>query len=263
MQPHVMGILNVTPDSFFDGGRYLHVDKAVAHALHMVEKGADIIDIGGESTRPGALAISEKQECDRVLPVIAALKKETTVPLSIDSRHFSVIKAALLAGVDMVNDISALQNKATRALLADSDVPVCIMHMQGTPQTMQKNPFYQDVLKEVYDFLAARLLACENAGIKKERIWIDPGFGFGKTAAHNLTLLKNLSFFKTLGCPILVGLSRKSMFGQTATERLPGSLAAAVLAMLQGARWVRTHDVAETKQALAVAKACYPLECSF
>jgi len=132
MQPHVMGILNVTPDSFFDGGRYLHVDKAVAHALHMVEKGADIIDIGGESTRPGALAISEKQECDRVLPVIAALKKETTVPLSIDSRHFSVIKAALLAGVDMVNDISALQNKATRALLADSDVPVCIMHMQGT-----------------------------------------------------------------------------------------------------------------------------------
>ncbi len=254
-----MGILNVTPDSFYDGGRYQQVDAAIQHALKMIQEGADIIDIGGESTRPGATPLSASEECDRVIPIIEALRKISDIPLSIDSRHTAVIEAALAAGANIVNSIDALADAAQCALVARFQVPVCLMHMQGTPSNMQQAPHYKDVLQEVYDFFRWRIAICEKAGILRENIWIDPGFGFGKTLAHNLHLLANLSFFKTLHCPILVGLSRKSLWGEILNappqERLYGSLTGATLAALQGAAIIRTHDVAATQDMRAVINA--------
>jgi dihydropteroate synthase len=258
----VMGILNVTPDSFYDGGRHVTLDKALARALTMVEEGVDIIDVGGESTRPFATPLTESEECERVIPLITRLKQEVEVPISIDSRHSSVIREALAAGASIVNDISALQDPASLKIIAKAKVPVCIMHMQGQPDTMQQSPHYDDVLFEVTQFLQEKINQCEQAGIQKEHIWIDPGFGFGKTLAHNLTLLGKLDHFKKLGCPILVGLSRKAMFGQIldlpVEERLYGSLAGAVIALLNGADIIRVHDVRATKHALKVVAATKP-----
>lgn len=260
--PRLMGILNVTPDSFYDGGRHHTISQAISHALQMISEGADIIDIGGESTRPGARMVSPQEECDRVIPVIEGLKKATTIPLSIDSRHTMVMKAALEAGATFVNDVYALQDEGALAVVAKANVPVCLMHMQGNPQTMQQRPHYQNILEEVYSFLANRIEDCEKAGILRENIWIDPGFGFGKTLAHNLTLLGNLSFFNGLGCPLLIGLSRKSMFGEIlnkpADQRLYASLAGTMVAAIQGISIIRTHDVAPTKEILLVAQALQP-----
>ncbi len=261
-QLSLMGVLNVTPDSFYDGGRHHSKEKAFSHALQMIQEGADIIDIGGESTRPGAQIVSPEEECDRVIPVIEKLKQETDTPISIDSRHTAVIKAALDAGAVFVNDVYALQDDGALATVAAANVPVCLMHMQGTPESMQNRPHYQDVLQELYHFFIERIVACEQAGIAREKIWLDPGFGFGKTLDHNLTLLTNLSFFKTLGCPLLIGLSRKSMFGEIlnkpADERLHGTLAATMVAALQDVSIIRTHDVAATKDILTVARAIKP-----
>ncbi|MBS0289347.1 MAG: dihydropteroate synthase [Proteobacteria bacterium] len=258
----IMGVLNVTPDSFFDGGRYFSPTQAIQRALRLAEEGADIIDIGGESTRPGAKSISETEECDRVLPVIEALVKEITLPISIDTRHVSVMKAAVQAGVKIINDVSALSSPEAMDLVSRSSVIVCLMHMQGLPETMQILPTYENVVTHVYDFLKNRLELCQKAGILRENIWIDPGFGFGKNLAHNLSLLGNLSVFKQLGSPIVVGLSRKSMFGEIlnkpADQRLFASIAGAVIAALQGSTIIRTHDVAPTKDALAVVKALRP-----
>jgi dihydropteroate synthase len=255
----VMGILNITPDSYYDGGWYVTLENAMQRAAQMIQEGATIIDVGGESTRPGSQALSPSQECDRVIPVIEQLKKTFQVPLSIDSRHPEVMAAALKAGAEIVNDINALQDVSALTLVAEQQVRVCLMHMQGSPQTMQNQPHYENVLQEVYDFFAYRIELCQKAGILQENIWIDPGFGFGKKLVHNLTLLGNLSYFKTLGVPIVVGLSRKSMFGEILSlpveQRLYGSLAGAVIAAMQGAAIIRTHDVAATKEALAVVKA--------
>ncbi len=258
----IMGILNVTPDSFSDGGRYATRDKAIAHALLMVEEGADFIDVGGESTRPGAAPITSCEECDRVIPVIERLKQEISLPISIDSRHSRVIEEALKAGASIVNDVTALQDPRSLQIVADANVPVCLMHMQGQPESMQKEPHYEEVLLEIFQFLQDRISVCEKAGIRKENIWIDPGFGFGKTLAHNLSLLAKLQHFKKLQCPILVGLSRKAMFGQIldlpVDKRLFGSLAGAVIAALHGADIIRVHDVGATKQAMKVVEATKP-----
>lgn len=262
VMPQIMGILNVTPDSFSDGGRFVCVAKAVEHAVNMVEAGADFIDIGGESTRPGATPISVSEELDRVLPVIEQIKKVTAIPLSIDTRHTVVMKAALEAGASMINDVAALQAAGAMELAAQYQVPVCLMHMQNTPENMQHAPEYDDVVQVVYTFLEQRIRDCLKAGIAKANIWVDPGFGFGKTLEHNLTLLGQLSQFKTLGCPLLVGLSRKRLFGQLlgkpVEQRLYGSLAGVVLSVLQGADIVRVHDVAATKDALVVASSILP-----
>ncbi|MBI2791248.1 MAG: dihydropteroate synthase [Gammaproteobacteria bacterium] len=257
----IMGIVNVTPDSFYDGGRYYERDQAISHAMQLIREGADIIDIGGESTRPGAKPVSIDEECDRVIPIIEYLSKETATPISIDSRHTAVMKAALHAGAQIVNDVSGMQDATARELVAKHQVPVCIMHMQGKPETMQHAPIYTDIIQEVLLFLKNRIELCEKAGILRENIWIDPGFGFGKTLEHNLTLLSNLSSFKQLGCEILVGLSRKSMFGKLLNkpeeQRLHGSIAGTVVACLQGATIIRTHDVSATKDALAVVDALH------
>jgi len=257
----VMGVLNVTPDSFYDGGAYETVDKALARAQQMVAEGVDIIDVGGESTRPGASPISIQTEIERVVPVIEALAKAISIPISIDSRYAPVMQAAVQAGAQIINDVMALQMPGTLEMAAQLNLPVCLMHMQGEPHTMQTAPAYSQVVQEVYHFLEKRIEACIQAGIKKENIWIDPGFGFGKTLAHNLDLLGNLSYFHSLECPILVGLSRKSMFGALLnvplSERLYGSLAGAVIAAMQGVSIIRTHDIAATKQALCVVQAAF------
>lgn len=258
----IMGILNVTPDSFSDGGRFFSFDDAIAKAMQMIEEGVDIIDIGGESTRPGATPIDPLEECQRVIPVIEYLKKTVSIPLSIDTRHAVVMEAAIDAGVSMVNDVSALQGQGALEIVAAAKVPVCLMHMKGEPTSMQLQPHYENILDEIYHFFQKRIDACVNAGISKKDIWIDPGFGFGKTLAHNLTLLGNLSFFKSLGCPILVGLSRKSLFGQiihaTVDNRMIASIAGATLAAIQGACVIRTHDVAQTKEAILVVNEVKP-----
>ncbi|MFI4938586.1 MAG: dihydropteroate synthase [Candidatus Berkiellales bacterium] len=259
--PKIMGILNVTPDSFFDGGRYFSLEKALSQAQQMIDQGADVIDVGGESTRPGATPVSVDQECARVIPIIEHLSKGP-IPISIDTMHAEVMKAALSAGASMVNDVNGFQEKGALETVAAFKAKVCIMHMQNEPQTMQAHPTYRNIIQEIITFFESRLAACEKAGILKENIYLDPGFGFGKNLAHNLTLLGQLSTFKKLGCPLLVGLSRKSMFGQILNvpveERLSGSIAAAVLAMLQGADMIRTHDVAETKKAVQVVQAVQP-----
>jgi dihydropteroate synthase len=254
-RPLVMGIVNVTPDSFSDSGRHLLRDAAITHAHQLIAEGADILDIGGESTRPGALSVSAQEELDRVLPVIEGLRG-VVVPLSIDTCKPGVMRAALAAGVHMVNDINALQQPEALAAVVASDAAVCLMHKQGLPQTMQQKPHYEDVVHEVMEFLRSRIAAVEAAGVARNRIMVDPGFGFGKTLAHNLTLLRNLDKFTVLGVPLLTGLSRKSMLGlitgQDVDKRLAASLAAALLAVQRGAGIVRVHDVRATCDALKI-----------
>ncbi|MGA8863885.1 MAG: dihydropteroate synthase [Gallionella sp.] len=254
-RPLVMGIVNVTPDSFSDGGQYLRRDAALAHAQQLITDGADILDVGGESTRPGAKPVGIEEELDRVLPIIEELRG-APVPLSIDTFKPEIMKAAISAGARMVNDINALQDTAAMDALAASDAAVCLMHKQGNPQTMQQQPHYENVVAEVSAFLRERTAAAEAAGIERGRIVIDPGFGFGKTLAHNLALLRELDKLAELGIPILAGLSRKSMLGaltgQDVAHRLPASVAAAVIAVQRGANIVRVHDVRATVDALRI-----------
>lgn len=258
-RPRVMGILNVTPDSFSDGGEFLANDMAVARALQMVEEGAAIIDVGGESTRPGAADVSVDAELDRVIPVIEALSAATDVPVSVDTRKPAVMQAAVAAGAGLVNDVYALQADGAIAMVAGLGVPVCLMHMQGTPGNMQDDPHYTDVVNEIGDFLQARAEACLTGGIARERILLDPGFGFGKTVAHNLSLLQQLHRLVSRGFPLLVGLSRKSLIGKVlglpVDKRLYPGLSLAVIAAWQGARIVRTHDVRATCEALDMCHA--------
>ena len=256
----IMGIVNVTPDSFFDGGRRLDPAKAVADAVAMASSGADIIDIGGESTRPGARPVSQKEELARVLPVVRGMRRELSVPISIDTYKAAIARAALDDGADIINDISALRFDPTMiSLVAEQKVPVVLMHMQGTPQTMQQEPHYGDVVREVRDFLATQLYATMDAGVAPEAIILDPGIGFGKTIEHNLKLLRGLSVLAALGQPLLVGVSRKAFIGKILNsppdERLEGSVAAAVAAALAGANILRVHDVAETCRAIKIADA--------
>ncbi|HUX92071.1 MAG TPA: dihydropteroate synthase [Gallionellaceae bacterium] len=254
-RPLVMGIVNVTPDSFSDGGRHMLRDAAIKHAQQLITEGADILDIGGESTRPGALEVSVQEELDRVLPVIEGLRG-VAVPLSIDTCKPEVMRAALAAGVKLVNDINAMQQPEALAAVVASDAAVCLMHKQGPPRTMQIEPHYQDVLREVIDFLRTRIAEVEAAGVLRNRIVVDPGFGFGKTLAHNLILLRNLDKFSVLGVPLLAGLSRKSMLGaitgQEVDNRVSASVAAALLAVQRGASIVRVHDVRATCDALKI-----------
>jgi len=256
-RPCVMGVLNVTPDSFSDGGDFFDVDRALRRAERMVEEGADILDIGGESTRPGAAPVSVHEEIERVVPVIEALAPRVSVPISIDTSKPEVMRAAVNAGAGMINDVRALREPGALEAAVEARVPVCLMHMQGEPRTMQAAPVYRDVVSEVRDFLHRRIQVCVRAGMAPEQVLVDPGFGFGKTLAHNLALLAGLAELCSLGPPVLVGLSRKSMLGtltgKPVTERLAGSLAAAVLAVERGACLVRVHDVAATVDALRVA----------
>ena len=251
-----MGVVNITPDSFSDGGRFLDSKAAIAHGRRLIEEGADILDIGGESSRPGAQAVAEAEELDRVLPVVKALKE---VPVSVDTRRPAVMRAVLAAGAAMINDIEALTAPGALDAVADTDCAVCLMHKKGDPATMQAAPGYTDVALEVRDFLSARVSACQIAGIEKDRITIDPGFGFGKTVAHNLSLLKRLPELAALGFPVVAGWSRKSTLGtitgRPVGERLAASLSAALLAVQHGATILRVHDVRETRDALAVMQA--------
>jgi dihydropteroate synthase len=257
-RPLVMGVVNVTPDSFSDGGRFFNGKDAVSHALRLAEEGADIIDVGGESSRPGALPVSVAQELDRVLPVLEGLKG-IEKPISVDTRRPEVMQAALRAGASMINDIEALQAPGAVEAVAKSQCAVCLMHKKGEPATMQKDPHYDDVVAEVRRFLDERAVACERAGIARERIVIDPGFGFGKTVAHNLELLRRLAELGKLGLTVAAGWSRKSslgkLTGQPVEERLAGSLAAALLALQGGATILRVHDVKETRDVIAVWQA--------
>ncbi len=258
-RPRVMGVLNVTPDSFSDGGRYAALEQARARARAMVEEGADLIDVGGESSRPGAEQVSEAVELERVIPVIEAVAAEVDVPLSVDTYKPRVAREAVVAGAGMINDIRALQEPGAPEAAAELGVPVCLMHMQGRPRDMQQGPAYDDVVEDVAAFLDERMEAARSAGVPAERIVVDPGFGFGKTLAHNYRLLHRLERIAALGAPVLVGMSRKSMIGNVVDrplgDRLAGSLAAAAVAVLQGARIVRAHDVAETVDAVRVAGA--------
>lgn len=256
--PRVMGIVNVTPDSFSDGGLHLQRDVALAHAQLLIAEGADIIDIGGESTRPGALPVGVQEELDRVMPIMEGLRGAPAV-LSIDTFKPEVMRAAVAAGAQMVNDINAMQDSAAMAVVAENNVAVCLMHKQGSPQTMQQQPHYQNVVIEVGEFLRARIAAAEAAGIQRDRIVIDPGFGFGKSLTHNLALLRELDKLAELGVPILAGLSRKSMLGeltgQDVTGRFSASVAAALIAVQRGANIVRVHDVRATVNALKIYNA--------
>ena len=258
----IMGILNVTPDSFSDGGIFLSRDAAVAHALTMVEEGADIIDVGGESTRPGAQAVSVQEELDRVIPVIEAIARAVPVPVSIDTSKPEVMRAAVAAGSGLINDVRALREPGALETAAALQVPVCLMHMQGEPRSMQQHPVYADVAVEVRDFLQERIHACVAAGIPRQRIVIDPGFGFGKSAEHNLELLRRLGELRTLGMPILAGLSRKSMIGALlglpVAQRLHASVALALIAVQNGAAMLRVHDVRATREAIRMFEAVYP-----
>ena len=254
----VMGILNVTPDSFSDGGRYAAPRQAIDHGLRLIDEGADILDIGGESTRPGAAPISVQEELDRVIPVVETLARQTGTLLSVDTSTPEVMRAAVDAGAGMINDVRALRMPGALGAAAAVGVPICLMHMQGEPRTMQANPCYGvDVVGEVMDFLAERLAVCEAAGIDRARLWIDPGFGFGKDLAHNLALLAQLDRLSALERPLVVGVSRKSMLGQmlggrAVSERLPASLAGALWAAARGAAVVRVHDVRATTEALHI-----------
>ena len=257
-RPLIMGILNVTPDSFSDGGRYLLPDAARARAEAMLAEGADLLDIGGESTRPNAPLVSEQEEIDRVLPVLEALR-DYPVPISLDTRRTAVMRAGLALGVDLINDVAALEDEGAIAAVAASSAAVCLMHKQGTPQTMQQAPLYRDVVAEVIDYLAARAHAALAGGIAASRLLVDPGFGFGKTVEHNYALLARLGECARLA-PVLAGLSRKSMLGAVTGQDVPArrvaaSVAAALLACQHGAAIVRVHDVAETRDALAVWQA--------
>ena len=258
-EPRVMGVLNVTPDSFSDGGHYLDLDAAVERGVAMVAEGAAIVDVGGESTRPGADAVSAAEELERVIPVIERLAARISVPISVDTSKPEVMRAAIAAGAGIVNDVRALREPGALAAVAPTGAAVCLMHMQGEPRTMQAAPSYGDVVAEVRDFLALRTAACLEAGIARERICIDPGIGFGKSPGHNLALLRALDRLGPPDLPVLVGVSRKSLVGiitgQPPGGRLAGSLAFAVLAAAGGAAIIRAHDVAETVDAVKVASA--------
>jgi dihydropteroate synthase len=258
-RPLVCGILNVTPDSFSDGGRFDNLERAVEHGCTLVAEGADLIDIGGESTRPGSRPPNLAEELDRVVPVVEALVRRVPVPLSVDTSRPEVMRAAVAAGASMINDVRALRSPGAVEVASELGVPVCLMHMQRSPETMQQDPRYRDVVAEVRTFLAERRRACLEAGIRPEHVVVDPGFGFGKTLSHNVELLASLGRLSSLGVPIMVGLSRKSMLGQltgrAVGERLPGSLAAAVIAAQRGAAVLRVHDVAATRDVLAVLDA--------
>jgi dihydropteroate synthase len=257
--PVVMGVVNVTPDSFSDGGLYLDPEDAIRQARRMAAEGAGIIDVGGESTRPGAEPVDTVEELERVIPVVEALVAEIDLPISVDTSKPDVMRAAIAAGASMINDVLALQEPGALDTVAGSSVAVCLMHMQGKPRTMQAAPRYVDVVRDVHHFLVERVRACEIDGIDRSRLVVDPGFGFGKTLEHNLALLAALAEFSRDGLPVLAGLSRKSMIGQLtgrpAAERLAGSVALAALAVEHGAAIVRAHDVAETVDAVKIAAA--------
>lgn len=259
-RPRIVGIVNVTPDSFSDGGRHASPAAAIAHGLALIEAGADVLDVGGESTRPGAAPVDTVEELRRVIPVIEALAAQTSVPISIDTSKAEVIRAAVAAGAGMINDVRALRGDGALAAAAQSKAAVCLMHMLGEPATMQQAPHYHDVVGEVRAFLAERVLACEFAGIERRRLLLDPGFGFGKTSAHNYALLAALASLGELGLPLLVGLSRKRMIAEATgaaapADRVLGSVVAAVLAVERGAQLLRVHDVAQTREGLAVLAA--------
>ncbi len=262
LRPAIMGILNVTPDSFYDGGLFSSVEQAVRHARRMVDEGAHLIDVGGESTRPGATPVDADEEIRRVVPVIRALADaDIPVPVSIDTSKPEVMKAAVAAGAGLINDVRALRVPGALDAAAEMGVPVCLMHMQGQPQTMQARPSYKDVVSEVVEFLGRRVDEAVAAGIPRSRLLIDPGFGFGKTVEHNLVLLRRLSDLRSLGLPILVGLSRKSMIGALLgtppADRLADSVALALMALREGASMVRVHDIRPTCDALRLFEAVY------
>jgi dihydropteroate synthase len=258
LQPRLMGILNVTPDSFSDGGEFSEAGRAIRHAMKMVDAGADIIDVGGESTRPGAVEVSITQEIERTVPVIQAMRERSATPVSIDTRKGDVVGAAIVAGASILNDVSALSfDPQIIDIAIKYDVPVCLMHAQGEPKTMQNEPVYEDVLLDVFDYLEARISHVVEAGIRRKNIIVDPGIGFGKTLEHNLRLLQNLSLFHTLGCPILLGASRKRFIGTLGDapetiDRIPGSVAVALAGIAQGVQITRVHDISETRQALTL-----------
>ncbi len=255
-QAQVMGILNVTPDSFSDGGKFATFDKALAQVEQMIFDGVDIIDIGGESTRPGAVDVSEEDELARVIPLLKAIKSKFDIKVSIDTSKAEVMSQAIAHGADIINDVRALQNEGCLAVLAKSKVPICLMHMQGLPRSMQENPQYDDVIGDIKQFFIDRISICEQAGINRERLILDPGFGFGKTLEQNYQLLAQLHQFSDLGLPLLSGTSRKSMIGnllaRNVNERLAGSLTTAIIAAQQNASIIRVHDVKETVDALKV-----------
>lgn len=266
-RPLVMGVLNLTPDSFSDGGRFMSLHAAITQAEHMIESGVDIIDIGGESTRPGAPPVPLEEELRRLMPVIDALR-DAGKPLSIDTRRPEVMRKAIAAGADMINDINGFRAEGSLRLLRDSDCALCIMHMQGEPQTMQHEPYYDDVFTEVSAFLVQQRSLAVESGISPQRLCVDPGFGFGKTLEHNLELLARLGQMqKELGLPLLAGVSRKSMIGKLTgkptVERAAGSVAAALFAVAQGARIVRVHDVAETVDAIRVWQSAARAKAAF
>jgi dihydropteroate synthase len=257
--PKVMGILNVTPNSFLDGGRYTQIESALLRAHQMISEGADIIDIGGEATNPGATPLSLQEESDRVLPVIERLRSESNIFISVDTSQPSIMQAAIAHGANMINDVRALQLPNALQTVAKLNVPVCMMHMQGTPATMQDNPTYKDVVKEVKAFLMGRVAQAQSVGVLSENIFIDPGIGFGKRLTHNLLLLNSITELRSLGFPILVGMSRKAMLGELLKTppqgRLAGSLALVAHTFLQGAAIFRVHDVKETVDVIKVLQA--------
>ncbi|QTH64880.1 dihydropteroate synthase [Psychrosphaera ytuae] len=257
--PVIMGILNVTPDSFSDGGKFNSLDNALRQAEYMVKNGARILDVGGESTRPGSQPVDAKTECERVIPVIKKLKSEFDCVISLDTSKAEVMSEGLEAGIDIINDVCALGNPGSLEVAAQTDVPVCLMHMKGTPATMQIKPHYEDVVEEVMDFFDQRINICEQAGIRRERLWLDPGYGFGKSLNDNYNLLQNLDRFSKYKLPILAGLSRKSMLGNLlnleTSDRMVSSVVAATLALTKGANILRVHDVEETHQAVQIYNA--------
>lgn len=257
--PHVMGILNVTPDSFSDGGQHNELIRALTHANEMINAGATIIDIGGESTRPGAAEVSVEQELERVIPVVEAIAQRFEVWVSVDTSKPEVIRESARAGAHIINDIRSLSEPGALEAAAETGLPVCLMHMQGAPQTMQQAPKYDNLLQDVNDYFVEQIARCERAGIKKAQLLLDPGFGFGKNLSHNYQLLAHLADFHHFGLPLLVGMSRKSMIGQLLnvgpSQRLTGSLACAVIAAMQGAHILRVHDVKESVEAMRVVEA--------
>ena len=247
-----MGILNVTPDSFFDGGRFFEAEGALHHAAELISAGADIIDVGGESTRPGAEAVSADEELERVIPVIQAIRGEFDVAISCDTSKASVMVDAARCDIDLINDVCALTGQGALKAASESSLPVCLMHMQGEPRSMQENPRYEDLIGEIKSYFIERVAACEAAGIARDKLILDVGFGFGKTPEHNLTLVNQLEQFDDLRLPLLVGLSRKSTIGKIVQDRLIGSIAGALAALERGAHILRVHDVSETVQAIRV-----------
>lgn len=257
--PRVMGILNTTPDSFSDGGRYFRQSDALARCRQMIEEGVDVIDIGGESTRPGATPVNDETEMERVVPVIEAIREESDIPISIDTSKPLVMRAAVAAGATLINDVRALREPGALEAVAELKVPVCLMHMQGEPRTMQLAPMYEDVVEDVLDFLQQRVTACESAGISREHIILDPGFGFGKSLQHNLALFRDLPQIVATGHPVMVGVSRKSLIGQVLNlpleDRQAASVALAGLAVWLGASIIRAHDVQATVHAVRMCQA--------